>query len=272
MCFDISAAMDHPRPVLNLRMPPSPEAKQWRPVSLSPALVLSGGYQNRKYNIATETVNTATGEQQFVHVKKSDNWLLHACRGSGYKREDLKRSKILDILTEKAVMAMEGSAVAEQLDDPMMQVECEALDARPTKKKKSSPSKQRQKGKQVVSVEADLVPRLRFLHGGANIKQVRLLVTMKRDGPKVSIHADDLPWLVAYIADEVGFGGVVQEPEEDSAVAEPNSSVPGLRVECDFQAHGPWCARLAGPLVCQACRFRAVSLLALLWPSGETEQ
>ena len=133
-------------------------------------------------------------------------------------------------------------------------------------------SKQRQKGKQVVSVEADLVPRLRFLHGGANIKQVRLLVTMKRDGPKVSIHADDLPWLVAYIADEVGFGGVVQEPEEDSAVAEPNSSVPGLRVECDFQAHGPWCARLAGPLVCQACGFRAVSLLALLWPSGETEQ
>ena len=226
---------------------PPPGAKSWQPIRLLPALAFTGGYQNQTYTIATECINTATGEQQFVHVKKSDNWLLHACRGSGYRRGDLKRSKILDTLLEKALMKMEESAVAEQLDDPMMQVECDALDARPTKKNKSSPSKKRQKGEQVVSVEADLVPKAADPLN-ADIKQVRLLVTMKRDGPRVSIHADDLPWLVAYIADEVGFGGVIQEPEEASAVARPNSSVPDLRVEWDFRANVWKGEFLAGPL------------------------
>ena len=244
MCFDISAAMQHHRPV----GAPPPGAKQWQPVSLRPALVFTGGYQNKEYSIATETVNTGTGEQQFVHVKKSDPWLLHACRGSGYRRGDLKRSKILDTLLEKALMKMEESAVAEQLDDPMMQVECDALDARPTKKNKSSPSKKRQKGEQVVSVEADLVPKAADPLN-TDIKQVRLLVDHIQNGIyKLFIHADDLPWLVAYIADEVGFGGVIQEPEEASAVARPNSSVPDLRVEWDFRANVWKGEFLAGPL------------------------
>ena len=100
--------MKHHQPV---GAPPQ-GAKPWQPVRLFPALAFTGGYQNQKYTIATECINTATGEQQFVHVKKSDNWLLHACRGSGYRRGDLKRSKILDALLEKALMKMEESAVA----------------------------------------------------------------------------------------------------------------------------------------------------------------
>ena len=41
--------------------------------------------------------------------------MLHACRGSGYRRGDLKRSKIIDILGKKAAMALAEDAA----DDSM---------------------------------------------------------------------------------------------------------------------------------------------------------
>ena len=66
---------------------------------------------------------------------------------------------------------------------------------------------------------------------------MRLFVNQQK-GKKdaICIHKEDLPWLVTYIADEVSFGGVILDPGKlDSAVAEPNSSVPGLHVEWDFQ-------------------------------------
>jgi len=62
------------------------------------------------------------------------------------------------------------------------------------------------------------------------------------------IAKDDIDWLVHYLADEVAFGAVVC-PEEPPAVAEPNSSVPGLRIHWDFQSGNAWHAIfLEGPL------------------------
>ena len=51
-----------------------------------------------------------------------------------------------------------------------------------------------------------------------------------------------------YLADEVAFGDVVC-PNEPPAVAEPNSTVPGLRIHWDFQSGNSWRGLfLEGPL------------------------
>ena len=49
------------------------------------------------------------------------------------------------------------------------------------------------------------------------------------------IIADAVPWFVAYVADENAHGGIPDEEDDESAVAEGNSSVPGLRIQWDFQ-------------------------------------
>ena len=71
-------------------------------------MVVSGGYQNKRYDLDTETVSTAAGDEHFVAVKHSLPWLLHACKGSGYSRGDLKRSRIIDDLRQKAVINCAG--------------------------------------------------------------------------------------------------------------------------------------------------------------------
>ena len=53
--------------------------------------------------------------------------------------------------------------------------------------------------------------------------------------------------MISYIADEAACGGVVLEGE-DSAVAEPNSSVPGVHIEWDFQKGGWSASFVSGPL------------------------
>ena len=84
-------------------------------------MVVSGGYQNKRYDLDTEPVSTAAGDEHFVAVKHSMPWLLHACKGSGYRRGDLKRSRIIDDLRQKAVSALENNTGN---DDPMLQIEC----------------------------------------------------------------------------------------------------------------------------------------------------
>ena len=92
MCFDSSAAMQPHRPIGS----PPKGATKWEPVVLRASLGFTGGYQNKHYSLVTETVSTDQGDQHFVTVKKNDTWLLHACRGSGYRRGDLRRSTIMD--------------------------------------------------------------------------------------------------------------------------------------------------------------------------------
>ena len=57
------------------------------------------------------------------------------------------------------------------------------------------------------------------------------------DGVSTYIIADAVPWFVAYVADEHAHGGIPDEEDDtrESAVAEGNSSVPGLRIQWDFQ-------------------------------------
>ena len=85
---------------------PPTKTTRWQPVSVTTAVVVYGGYQNKTYALDTEIVDTASGQQQFVSVKQCMPWLLHACRGSGYRRGDLKRSRIIYDLKQKAVISV----------------------------------------------------------------------------------------------------------------------------------------------------------------------
>ena len=98
-------------------------------------------------------------------------------------------------------------------DDPMQMIVCEAdaEESPPKKASKKAPSPLKPRADQVVSVEVDLVPRAADPTSTAK-KSVRVLIEGRQK--LVRIHSEDLAWLVAYIADEVSFGGVVDgEPE-----------------------------------------------------------
>ena len=245
-CFDSFAAMADHQPICMednqpIGAPPTKTAR-WQPISVGTAVVVSGGYQNKTYALDTENVDTSKGQQQFVPVKYGMCWLLHACKGSGYRNGDLKRSTIIDDLKIKA-----ANALTEQ-DDPMMQIECRTLKGTPSKKPTKSLSKRREEC--IVSVEADLRPKA-AAPNDTRVKRVRVFVNPKNNkNQAICIHKDDLPWLVTHIADEVAFGGVILEPgEPDSEVVKPNSSVPGLRVEWCFQDN-VWSGEfLSGPLM-----------------------
>ena len=114
-CFDSVLAMEVHQPICieghqHICTQPS-KTSQWQPISVHTAVVVSGGYQNKTYALDTENVDTSKGQQQFVPVKYGMCWLLHACKGSGYRNGDLKRSTIIDDLKIKA-----GNALTEQDD------------------------------------------------------------------------------------------------------------------------------------------------------------
>ena len=98
--------------------------------------------------------------------------------------------------------------------------------------------------------------------GGKTVK-VRVLPTSTST---LWIHRDDVPWMVAYIVDEVAFGGVEDTEDPDgetqhiqtphatkAAVAAPSCRTPGLHIRWDFKASDVWLASwVDGPLVgCQ---------------------
>ena len=63
------------------------------------------------------------------------------------------------------------------------------------------------------------------------------------------VHEDCIPWLVTYIADETGFGGVTAAYDDEDSSAVADSGVQGLKVEWDFQDNDGWSGTfVSGPL------------------------
>ena len=219
-----------------------------------------------------ETVLVDNREELFIKVCKNDTWLLHACRGSGYRKGDLKRSSILTLLADKAALAPDGDET-EQNSDPMNDVQCDPTSSGepPKKKKKSSPIKRA--ADQIVSVEVDLVPKAADPTNVATHK-VRVMVKQVGKIKVLRVHADHVPWLVTYIADEVAFGGVVQKPSDNvaSTVVEANCDVPGLHVEWDFQQNVWLGLFLSGPMKGQTFSCGPAKFTADKWDKLVFEQ
>ena len=93
-------------------------------------------------------------------------------------------------------------------------------------------------------------------------------VTAVKDGVSTYIHEDDVPWFVAYVADEHAHGGIPdgEDDTRESAVAEGNSSVPGLRIQWDFQGDDGWVGTfVSGPLRATTIKSKLSTLTEAKW-------
>ena len=88
------------------------------------------------------------------------------------------------------------------------------------------------------------------------------------DGVSTYISADAVPWFVAYVADEHAHGGIPdqQGDTKESAVAEGNSSVPGLLIQWDFQDDDGFVGTfVSGPLRSDIIRSKLSTLTEAKW-------
>ena len=92
-------------------------------------------------------------------------------------------------------------------------------------------------------------------------------------GVSTYIHEDAVPWFVAYVADELAHGGVADEAvvTGNSAVAEGNSSVPGLLIQWDFQNDDGFVGTfVSGPLCSQVIQSKVSTVTEAKWETAKT--
>ena len=231
--------------------------RKWHNIEETTKLSFKGGYHTKIESVESQTFTLNDRPQQFVHVAKKLDWL---CKMSG---GPLKRAgKILDELRDKYYQeedlahgesavadANVESAVAGAEDDLMAQCDdIEVSTPNPKRTHQGSTPAKGAKGKKNTSrgkprqVEAPLVSKSAAPNNPAT-KVVTINIVGDRGKGKMWMLHSDIPWLVAYLADEVGTGGVALAPAvageaaDQSAVAGGSSSdgqtancpeVPGL--------------------------------------------
>ena len=78
-------------------------------------------------------------------------------------------------------------------------------------------------------------------------------------------------WFVAHVADAIAHGGIEDQDEEQPAVAEGNSSVPGLRIQWDFQGDDGFVGTfVSGPLCSQVIQSKVSTVTEAKWETAKT--
>jgi hypothetical protein len=216
---------------------PAPSgARAWKPITLAKSLSVSGGYQRKTLQAESMEV----GDDIFVKLDKNAEWFLKSVGGPSLRKGGLQRTRVIEELRQKCgidTASPQKPAAHEILeDDPMGRLDMCLYegDASGAKEKKKHYQPKRAKEK-VMTVEMPL--RALGRSGGQGVS-VRL---MPKGTNSLWIHSDNVPWLVAYAADELGRGGIPQQPEDDDALsAAGNCSVPGLAIRWDFSTNDGW--------------------------------
>ncbi len=62
-------------------------------------MTFRGGYNDKPYVVPVHTIDANGETLTFVHADKNAMWLLAACKGSRFRKGDLKRSRLLETPT-----------------------------------------------------------------------------------------------------------------------------------------------------------------------------
>ncbi len=211
-------------------------AGAWRPVVVSKTVSVSGGYQRK----ITHAESVEVGEDIFLKVDKNAEWFLKAVGGPSAQKGMLQRVRVIEQLRQACGIDQASPVKArtrqQSEEDPMGTLDAclydgDASDAK-TKRNYYQPKRQRE---QVVTVD---MPLHALGRSGGETVSVRL---MAKGTNSMCIHADNVPWLIAYAAEEFARGGVPLQPEgEDSSSVAGNCSVPGLAIRWDFSTNDGW--------------------------------
>ena len=231
----------------------APNGAQWRPVALAESFTLSGGYMRPKRTAALQSKSVSRIQNGRVHsstyikVNKNDDWLLKSVGGERAQVGALRRTTAIAELREKLTAVVDpDAAVAEpedEMGDPMAALD-DVEETNPVAKSKSRYSRKRPREQEVVLTMPLYCPKAR--PGDTQTKDVHVMASSTN---QLWVLKDDIPWLLMYLAEEHGCGGVAVDPE-DNAVAEANCpTVEGLNVEWNFALNDGYRAHFVeGPL------------------------
>ena len=213
-------------------------ARPWKPIVVSHKLSVTGGFTNKPHFVSAIELHDGGGIVNFVEVTKNSEWFLKSAGGNDTQKGHVKRVRILDML-ETAVAAeatvVQGAGASRDAGDvdPMdaLDVHVPADLPKPKKNKKKH---------EVVTVQMPLRP----YDDAAPRVDVSVYFSGK-NGKKLLVRSDHIPWLMAYAADEIHHQGVA--PAAVAAPARPANctAVADLNVEWNFQSTA-WEAEFIG--------------------------
>ena len=220
---------------------PGPRDSSWRNITFRQTQCIDGGYQTKTHTVEDIKIDHHGRALTFVKVDKSAQWLIKVAVGCTAQKGALKRSRVLEQLREK-LSSTEASAARAAVDDPM-----DGLDGSTG----SEPKNKKYKSKRCSGcVQVIEMPARCHLVSPPTTDTVAVRI-LGLSTTQLWVAIGDIPWLVAYIAEEVALGGVAidADDDDDSAVAEPNCSVPGLYIGWSFTHGDAWEAKFVeGPL------------------------
>lgn len=240
--------------------------KTWKPPTLETTLTFHGGFASQRYPVKVVVVETVDyGTVTFVHCEKNAEWILQASCGVSEKAS-LKRStlfqelrkKLVDANAEKARAAEPAvaadDAAARDEDDPMSAIRAIETPEKATgKKRKVYTSRRGKNTPQLVRMPAKEPNK--YPHSTATHDV--LLMPMSTNA--LYVRADDIPWLLTYLADECGPGGsqgvrMLDDVDDVEGVLtygreydEKECHVPGLGMKWDGQSQTVEATAYSGP-------------------------
>ena len=196
-----------------------------------------GRYMAKAESVETQEFNLNGELHLFVYVTKKLGWLCKMA-GGPFKRAGKILEEIRDEYYAHAVENADGkSAVADADEDPMDQCDSPERPERATPTptannshrdlKRAIGRKRQLKRGTARTVKVPLASRSAAPKDTATKIIGVNIVGLNGKGKMWLLHSD-IPWLVAYLADEIATGGVDTTPADQSAVAD-GSSLAGLR-------------------------------------------
>jgi hypothetical protein len=199
-------------------------------------VALVGGFQTKQLSVDSRAFDHDGKSRQFVHIAKKTEWLVKMCGGSlkraGAIIDDLRAGAIASTLPAVAGGGAEMDVVVD-VADPMdaMDDVCHTPQAKKAKTEKKGPTPKKTMRDQVLQVSVSKrSPSAWSKHCNEKI-MVSVVVTNPHGVGKLWLLDDDLPWLVAYLADEVGTGSVKVQPADAGQYLAGNCVTPWLSIK-----------------------------------------
>ena len=252
---------------------PGPLKTPWRPLSVQTVYSVSGGYLGAKKTCALssktlDVQRTVDGSDitvaaTFIRINKNDDWMLKAVGGPKAQKGFLKRTTLIERMRSKLVdrglcdTSVADERVDDDGDDPMGQLDC------PVERPASRPKRTRYARKRVKNQEVTITMPMYASCAYPDNKETKDVTVMADGTNQLWVLKEDLPWLLATLADECGYGGV-PVANDCAAVADGICpAAPGVNIKWDFQSSDGWIASFVhGPLLGQpsvACKVSKFS-------------
>ena len=254
---------------------PTVEGKvKWKPVEVITTLALAGGFQTKQQTVESRSFEFNGAQKYFVHVTKRSEWLIKMGGGTLKRAGDiLDTLKTLASTHRKSTVVDEATGTdAKDEADPMDQLDDVFATPEPKRAKKtrspigpkesprSSAASRKGVGVRDTVLEVEVSKRSHSAWPFSKEKvKVAVVMTNPQGKGRLWIEASALPWLVAYVADEVGTGGVTLTPAVAGMTANCDTPYLSIRLEPDLGDMGTYKAVFVdGPLKNQTPMFSVI--------------